>query len=670
MPTALINTNTPLPINFTNLKYGSYYKSDLYMKRLSFFTFFACSFAHVNAQLCTGSLGEPVVNITFGSGSDPGPELPRGQTSYTYSTSQCPSQGAYSIVNLTFECYDNSWQAITTDNTPNDSLGYYMLVNSESIKATLYVFSVTDLCPNTTYEFSTWVKNALRPTACDENAVEPDLKLTIETLAGNILATYSTGNIQKANDAQWNQYGVLFKTPSTETELVFRISNNSIAGCGNVLALDDITVKPCGSKINAVVASTGSKTVEVCEGANTSFLLSANFGPELSNSVFHWQVKENADDWKDIVGATSKDYLTKRSPSGYYLYRVVVSQPGSLYSPKCRIFSNHISVNIQPPPFIQLTNYVYGCVGGKITMIASGGLKYNWTGPNGFTSTLQRPEMIDVQYSDSGLYKVTGITDVGCQNSDSTLLKVYPNVTATAGHGTFICEGATTTLTAGGGISYRWQPSKGLSNDTIATPAASPQEKTLYVVEVRNQYGCSDTATVEINVWKKPVADAGPDLKTRVGLPVALSGIAKGSDVTWFWTPSNNLSSTLLLNPVTTTPQTFTYTFHVTSSHGCGASADNVVVSVFDKILIPNAFSPNGDGVNDTWHIDPLGLFTEASTEVFNRYGVVVYRSKGFSTAWNGTSNGMALPPGTYFYIIDLKIPKEPKLTGSVTILR
>jgi gliding motility-associated-like protein len=95
-----------------------------------------------------------------------------------------------------------------------------------------------------------------------------------------------------------------------------------------------------------------------------------------------------------------------------------------------------------------------------------------------------------------------------------------------------------------------------------------------------------------------------------------------------------------------------------------------MVVKVFDKIVIPNAFTPNGDGINDTWFIEPLDLFDQSVTEVYSRYGQVVYRTIGYSNPWDGTNNGKALPPGTYYYVIDLRVNREPKLTGSVTILR
>ena len=86
--------------------------------------------------------------------------------------------------------------------------------------------------------------------------------------------------------------------------------------------------------------------------------------------------------------------------------------------------------------------------------------------------------------------------------------------------------------------------------------------------------------------------------------------------------------------------------------------------------MVLNVFSQNGDGINDTWIIEPLEFFKEAITTVFNRYGTPIYTSKGYSNPWDGTSKGHPVPVGTYYYVIDLKTGKEPIVTGSVTIIR
>ncbi|MGI8636707.1 MAG: gliding motility-associated C-terminal domain-containing protein [Segetibacter sp.] len=622
------------------------------------------------AQICTGSLGDPIVQISFGFGSNSGVALDRGQTSYEYSQDMCPRQSQYSLITESVNCFENTWNTISGDHTSTDGKGFFMLVNSESIKGNVFTYNVRGLCPGTTYEFAAWVKNALRFSACEGIGVDPDLKLSVETKSGVVLASYNTGSIRKEYDPEWRQIAVLFKSPATETDLILHISNAAPAGCGNVFALDDITLRPCGPQVNAIVSSNGLAKIEVCEGGVHSFLLATNFGSEFINPVFQWQKRSDTIAWQDIAGANSRTYLTPPETTGTSSFRMVISEAAFFALSSCHIYSNEVTVSIQKPPAVQVTSYVYGCIGGSITLLASGANSYIWTGPNGFTSTNQIPVLANIQYAAAGLYKVTGTTMSGCKNTDSTTLRVYPNATAVSSRGTVICEGSSTELLAEGGVRYRWQPSRGLSNDTVPNPTASPDVNTTYSVKVTNQYGCSDTSSIKIGVWKKPVADAGPDLKTRLGFPVVLQGSAKGSDVTWFWTPATDLSAAIQLNPTTNPPQTTTYTLHVTSSHGCGTATDDVLVKVFDKIVVPNAFSPNGDGINDTWNIELLELFKDADIDVFNRYGQVVFHSRGYGTQWNGTRNGNPLPVGTYYYIINLKINKDPVFKGSVTILR
>ncbi len=196
---------------------------------------FVCN---LNAQLCTGSLGDAVMNITFGGGSNPGPQLPAGQSSYTYSRSPCPNKGEYSVVNLMFNCFDNAWHTFSGDHTPDDAGGYYMLVNTQANAGIFFKKEVNGLCPNTTYEFATWFKNAVRPTACDNSGTNPNLTFTVETLTGTLLATYSTGEIARDADPQWKQYGMLYKTNSAITDVILKISNTSISDCGNAFAAE------------------------------------------------------------------------------------------------------------------------------------------------------------------------------------------------------------------------------------------------------------------------------------------------------------------------------------------------------------------------------------------------------------------------------------------------
>jgi gliding motility-associated-like protein len=96
---------------------------------------------------------------------------------------------------------------------------------------------------------------------------------------------------------------------------------------------------------------------------------------------------------------------------------------------------------------------------------------------------------------------------------------------------------------------------------------------------------------------------------------------------------------------------------------------DTMTIYVQDQVVIPNAFTPNGDGVNDKWAIQNLDLYQNCTVRVFNRWGQNVYSSIGYAAPWDGTYKGAELPAGTYYYIIDLK-NNTPSLSGFVALLR
>ena len=84
---------------------------------------------------------------------------------------------------------------------------------------------------------------------------------------------------------------------------------------------------------------------------------------------------------------------------------------------------------------------------------------------------------------------------------------------------------------------------------------------------------------------------------------------------------------------------------------------------------MPNTFTPNGDGVNDLWNIDALITYPQSLVTVYTRDGQQVFNSIGYAKPWDGTYKGAQVPPGTYYYIIDLKNSK-PKISGWVLVVR
>jgi gliding motility-associated-like protein len=138
--------------------------------------------------------------------------------------------------------------------------------------------------------------------------------------------------------------------------------------------------------------------------------------------------------------------------------------------------------------------------------------------------------------------------------------------------------------------------------------------------------------------------------------------------VSFAWDPSTGLNDPTALRPVLVALRDETYTLTATGEGNCTAK-DQITVKILKPVKIPNAFSPNGDGINDRWDITNLSDYPGATVEVFNRFGQPVFFSKGYNDPWDGKNKGNALPVATYYYVITLKNGFQP-ITGSLTIVR
>jgi gliding motility-associated-like protein len=92
-------------------------------------------------------------------------------------------------------------------------------------------------------------------------------------------------------------------------------------------------------------------------------------------------------------------------------------------------------------------------------------------------------------------------------------------------------------------------------------------------------------------------------------------------------------------------------------------------LTITPDVIIPNTFTPNGDGINDKWDIQKIEDYPNCELKVFSRYGQLVYSSNGYRIPWDGTYKGSLLPTGTYYYILNLNAG-VPVISGFVAIIR
>ncbi len=325
-----------------------------------------------------------------------------------------------------------------------------------------------------------------------------------------------------------------------------------------------------------------------------------------------------------------------------------------------------ISHNVTPASCNTTPNGAIGInVGG-----GTPGYDYSWS-PN--VSTVDTASNLY-----TGLYTVTVTDTNGCTIADAITLLSTITIIADAGNDTMFCEPGSMILNAEGSsnnvINYQWYqillPSDSLIGSVVDITTTPPVGSTTYYVVV-DTIGCSNSDTVVVTANPLPVANAGADVTILENTGTIIGGNPTGpTGSTYIWTPTialdNSTNANPFANPITTT----SYTVTVTSSQGC-VSSDIIIVTVVANITFPNGISPNGDGSNDEWVIDNIELFPNSVVEVYNRWGELLFQSKGYVEKWKGIYKGKPLPIGTYYYIINLNDPLFPDaFTGPITVLR
>ncbi len=375
----------------------------------------------VQAQLCSGSLGDPVVNITFGAGGGNTGYTPT--SGYTYTSSTCPNDGYYTIANNTANCFSGSWHTVQNDHTGS---GAFMLVNASYTPGDFFLATVNDLCPNTTYEFAAWIMNVL----VQRNGIKPNITFSIETPTGTVLQTYATGDLAETAQPTWKQYGFYFSTPVNNPVIVLRMTNNAPGGIGNDLALDDITFRPCGKAVISAAIQGNNDTVHVCDDNTNAYTFNGTVSAGYSLPVFQWQVStDSGKKWTDIIGANALQYRRSPAAVGVYWYRLTVTEQTGATIPSCRIASNSVVIQVHAKPQVNAGPDRIVFLGDSAVLMAAVTGEdpvYYWDPPDHLNAaTLLNPlasPPASLQYT---LYATSVF---GCKNENQVFVKVVGGI--------------------------------------------------------------------------------------------------------------------------------------------------------------------------------------------------------------------------------------------------
>ncbi len=266
-----------------------------------------------------------------------------------------------------------------------------------------------------------------------------------------------------------------------------------------------------------------------------------------------------------------------------------------------------------------------------------------------------------------------------CMDSYETIIQVYPQPKAKIFQSaTEICAGKmvdfrdeTDGLTSVP-VKWKWDFSNNAGNFVTKNISNTFNDSGLINLSffVTNANGCnSDTIHSTIKVFPNPIVLLKEQISLILGYTVALTpDTLSGTNLTFNWFPDTYLDDFNKQNPICAATDDISYRLTVTSTGGCTAYDDQFVL-VLKPPEIPNAFSPNGDGINDTWNIKYIDRYPGATIDVIDRYGQIVFHSENYTTPWDGLYNKKVLPFGTYYYIVN---PKNGinAITGSITLFQ
>ena len=638
-----------------------------------------------------------------------------------------------------------------------------------AVNVTYVITPINNTCSGTPFNYVVTVNStpavtsAPTTTICNGTSANYEIKFntpadfewsraSVAGIANTPVSGQNTGTIRET----------LFNNTNTPIDVVYNITSKS-STCPGIPFKLTVTVDP-------PVHITSSQTGTACSGVPQNYVITSN----LATATYSWSraavpgISNPA-----VTNQTSSTITETLTNTGTVATHVVyIITPFANGCPGPTFF---LVVIIKPQPAKPIANSNTPiCVGSTIKLRTPdlANATYMWTGPNGFSSPTQNPDITNVTMANLGTYSLYVTVD-GCPSPVATVPVVVrqpptanagpnqtvciaaPNVqlkgsigggTSTGiwtsdGSGTFspslnypqaqtyipseqdkaagkvvltltstsdddctiatssstikfgpvpvvmagpdqdVCE-QTNAVNLNGKIliasTGRWSttgsgnfsPSPNQLNAVYVPSAADVAARSVNLVLLATNAGPCDisTDTMKVNFIPPPTVNAGGTRYVLRNRTITLNPTVSDENVQYLWTPNLDINDNKVKSPVITGVVDRTYTLQITDIRGCVAK-DSALIKVSPEIVVPNTFTPNADGVNDLWNIQGLIAYSDATVDIFTRYGQKVFHSIGYDKPWDGVFNGKQLPVGVYYYVIDTKLYNQV-LSGSLTLIR
>ena len=345
----------------------------------------------------------------------------------------------------------------------------------------------------------------------------------------------------------------------------------------------------------------------------------------------------------------SRDSISVNQPG---TYSVKVTAPNS-----CTTESNQVSVVQYDDPAVAIGasgNQI--CPGGSLILTAQGkDLKaFEWKREG---QSIQNATKNTVPVTEAGNYTVTVKDTNRCLATSAAFkVEIVANIIVVLEKIPDFCGTNASVVVLKGSPSGGEFSGNGVIKDTFNPQLAGYGEHTLSYT-VKGSVACMNgEAKQTVRISPPPQLELGPNQSLVKGHSIAVNANL-GVDYTYEWTPTKGVSDAASPTPILSPEQSTTYRVKATGVSQCIAE-DSIHIVVFTQLYIPDVFSPNQDGINDTWEIRGLEDYPEAEVIIFNRWGEPIFYNKGlYKNLFDGTINDKPLPVGIYTY----QITTEPK---------
>lgn len=327
------------------------------------------------------------------------------------------------------------------------------------------------------------------------------------------------------------------------------------------------------------------------------------------------------------------------------------------FNNNCKAYDT-VWVRVRDTPTITTTADTTLCNGVPVKLFATGAVTYQWSPATYLNnSTIANPVATPTQNIS---YTVIATDGYQCQSSKTVKLTVFPKPIAGIKPDTSVCGPQTVSLFATGGTNYLWSPGINLSDSLSPTPSGLINNTQSFTVRIINR-DCLDTSYKTTNISVNPIPTVSANSSNDIDCATPTSNLNASGANRYIWQPNIWLSNNSIATPIAKPDSTITYIVTGQAVNGCVDTAQITVKVNFTinttGIMLANAFTPNGDGLNDCF-----GLTNTSGSalkieyfEIFNRWGEIVWKADNNGSCWDGMYKAQKLQGGYYPYRIKAK---------------